>query len=289
MCPYGGKLLDGLTPGIGPATLVCHCLLLETPHGLTLIDTGLGTLDLVHPEKRLSTFFRLLNRPEKNVELSAFQQIRHLGFKSEDVQNIVLTNLDFDHAGGISDFPHAKVHVFKNEYQQALHKKGFINSRRYRPAQWHRHEHWKKYEASGEKWFGFDAVRDLDGVDSDILMIPLVGHSWGHCGIAVKTGRDWLLLAGDAYFNAEEMDLVNPHCPAGAEAYQTMMEVDRKARLFNQKRLRDLIRSSGERVKVCCSHDPAELAALQYTGTSTSDVMRFRARPRSRPELNPGL
>lgn len=289
MCPFGGHLMDGMTPGIGPASLVCHCLLLETPQGLTLVDTGFGTIDLLHPEKRLSGFFRVLNRPEKNVELAAVQQIRALGFKPEDVRNIVLTHLDFDHAGGISDFPHAQVHVFRNEYQHGLEKKGFINTRRYSHPQWQNHESWMKYDTQGDKWFGFDAVREMKGLGSDILMVPLVGHTWGHCGVAVNTGKNWLFLAGDAYFNANEMDLVNPHCPAGASAYQTMMEVDRNARLGNQKRLRELIRVAGEKVKVCCSHDPAELAALQQSGITTSDVVRFRARPHSRPELNPGL
>lgn len=289
MCPFGGHLMDGVTPGIGPATLVCHCLLVEAPDGLTLVDTGFGTLDLLHPEKRLSSFFQMLNRPEKNVELAAILQIQKLGFKPEDVRNIAITHLDFDHAGGISDFPHAKVHIFQTEYQQALEAKGFINSRRYVPEQWKRHEHWLQYQVSGDKWFGFDAVRELKGLHSDILMVPLVGHTWGHCGIAVRSEGEWVFLAGDAYFNAAEMDLVNPECPPGAAAYQTMMEVDRSLRTKNQRRLRELIRTAGAQVKVCCSHDPAELAALQREGISTSDVMRARHRPISRPETNPGL
>ena len=31
-------------------------------------------------------------------------------------------------------------------------------------------------------------------------MIPLPGHTLGHCGIAVRTKDRWLLHAGDAYF-----------------------------------------------------------------------------------------
>lgn len=30
-----------------------------------------------------------------------------------------MTHLDFDHAGGISDFPHATVHVLATEYNAA--------------------------------------------------------------------------------------------------------------------------------------------------------------------------
>src|SRR5207245_5655496 len=36
--------------------------------------------------------------------------------------------------------------------------------------------------------------------EPDILMIPLPGHTLGHCGIAVRAKDKWLLHAGDAYF-----------------------------------------------------------------------------------------
>ena len=36
MCPYGGYLWDGVTPGLGPATIVCHCLLIEAGSSLVL-------------------------------------------------------------------------------------------------------------------------------------------------------------------------------------------------------------------------------------------------------------
>jgi hypothetical protein len=40
--------------------------------------------------------------------------------------------------------------------------------------------------------------------------------------------------------------------------YQTLMEKDRKLRLGNQERLRDLRRRHGAKVQVMCSHDPIE-------------------------------
>jgi len=42
-------------------------------------------------------------------------------------------------------------------------------------------------------------VRALPGARDDVLLIPLPGHSRGHCGVAVKTGEGWLLHCGDAY------------------------------------------------------------------------------------------
>lgn len=263
MCPYGGRLMDGVTPGLGASHLVCHCLLIESKNELILVDTGFGSQDILHPRKRLSPFFRFVDRPQLDFEQTAIHQIQKLGFHAADVRHIVLTHLDFDHAGGISDFPHAQVHVFEKEYQSALSKKGFIHSKRYRKDQWTNHEAWTRYHAGGEQWFGFDAVRDLKGLPPEILMVPLVGHTWGHCGVAVWAEQNWMLLAGDAYFNGQEMSLDNPYSPIGAAAYQALMEVDRKSRLENQHRLRDLIRAHSDEVLVSCSHDPAELEMFQ--------------------------
>jgi glyoxylase-like metal-dependent hydrolase (beta-lactamase superfamily II) len=70
----------------------------------------------------------------------------------------------------------------------------------YRPKQWDEVQHWKYYAPGGEPWFGFEAVRDLEGLPPEILLIPLAGHTRGHAGIAIKTADGWLLHAGDAYF-----------------------------------------------------------------------------------------
>ena len=129
---------------------------------------------------------------------------------------------------------------------------------------------WRPYEAGGERWFGFASVRDLDGLPPEILLVPLVGHTWGHCGVAVRTRTGWLLHAGDAYFHQAEMDPTNPSCPPGLRAYQRMMEVDREARLANQARLRELVRARGSELVVFSGHDAAELAALRREPTGTA-------------------
>lgn len=55
--------MDGMTPGIGPAKLVCHTLLIESEQGLVLIDTGMGLRDVQNPKERISGFFRKVLRP----------------------------------------------------------------------------------------------------------------------------------------------------------------------------------------------------------------------------------
>ncbi|HYH23275.1 MAG TPA: MBL fold metallo-hydrolase [Azospirillum sp.] len=259
MCPVGGRLFDGYSHGL-TAHLVCHCLLIETARGLVLVDTGFGLRDVHRPRPRLSPFFLALNNIQLREEDTARRAVERLGFKAEDVRHIVVTHLDFDHAGGIEDFPNATVHLYARELQAARDERtGFIARNRYRPRQWDEGVRWHTYEPGGEPWFGFAAVRDLEGLPPEILLVPLVGHTRGHCGVAVQDAGGWLLLAGDAYFFHGEMDPARPHCPPGLRAYQRMMEVDRAARLANQDRLRDLVRQHAGAVRVVCSHDKVEL------------------------------
>ncbi len=255
-CPYGGHLFDGQTAGLGPSRLTCHCLLIETDAGLVLVDTGFGTRD-VRERTRVSGFFRTVNNIRFDENDTAVARVRALGFRPEDVRHIVLTHLDFDHAGGLDDFPWATVHLLADEVRGAR-AKGPRAERRFRPVQWAGSGPWREYAVQGERWFGFETVRSLDGLPPEILMVPLPGHTLGHSGVAVAVEGGWKLLAGDAYFN--HVELVDPRrCPPAARVYQSLMEVDRAKRFENQWRLRELVRENGPAVDVFCSHDPYDL------------------------------
>jgi len=263
MCPLGGALFDGFSKGL-TAQLVCHCLLLETDqHGLVLVDTGFGSCDVLRPSERLSPFFRVLNNIQLASRYTALEQVRQLGVAAEDVRHIVLTHLDFDHAGGLSDFPDAQVHVLQREIDAARATRSFLGHNRYRHQQWDDVRHWQFYEPGGDLWFGFQAVRELRGLPPEIQLIPLTGHTHGHAGVAVRTDSGWLLHAGDAYFYREEVGHTDRHCTPGLRFYQRMMEVDRSARLANQHRLWTLSLEHRDEVTLFCSHDAQELARMQ--------------------------
>ena len=261
MCPVGGALWDGASRGL-TAHLTCHCVLAETEAGLVLVDTGFGIDDMERPLPRLSALFLQTNRIQLDPALTARRQIEGLGFQARDVRHIVLTHLDFDHAGGLEDFPEAVVHVMGPELDAAERREGFIGRRRYRPQQWDGVRHWQRYDHHGERWFGFEAVRDLRGLPPEILLVPLYGHSEGHAGVAIQTGEGWLLNAGDAYFYRHEVDRPTRYCPPAARGYQNLMAVDRDARDHNQDRLRRLAQERRD-VRIFCSHDPIEFEALR--------------------------
>ena len=254
--------MDGRSKG-PLAHLVCHCLLVETNQGLVLIDTGYGLKDVRDPFPRLSRPFAALLNIRLREHETAIRQIEALGFRADDVRHVVLTHLDFDHAGGIEDFPNAKVHLTKAEFASYRQdRRGFVMKNRYRPMQVDQVSAWRTYEAGGDGWFGFDAVRSLDGLPPEILLVPLRGHTWGHAGVAIDTGPGgWLLHAGDAYFFRAEVRQPDRHCTPGLRLYQNMMEVDRQARLSNQQRLRELSVAHAGTVKMICAHDVVEYEA----------------------------
>jgi glyoxylase-like metal-dependent hydrolase (beta-lactamase superfamily II) len=263
-CPLGGKLMDGRTPSIvRRGELACHSLLVETAHGLVLVDTGLGLRDVREPRSRLSAFFLALVAPDFREELTAIRQIEKLGYDPRDVRHVVLTHLDFDHAGGLDDFPYATVHMLAEERDYAVRQRTWLDRQRFRPQQWSTRANWRVYRVQrGESWFGFDRVRALDGVPPEIVMVPLIGHTHGHAGIAVQRGDTWLLNAGDAYFYHDELDPDHPHCTPGLRFYQWIMEKNRSARLHNQMRLRELRRARAAEVTIFCGHDIEEFERL---------------------------
>jgi glyoxylase-like metal-dependent hydrolase (beta-lactamase superfamily II) len=266
-CPLGGALFDGKSKGL-TGHLVCHCLLIETNEGLVLVDTGYGLKDVDHPhrspEPRITRTMRSLLNIKLREEETAVRQIERLGFSPADVRHILLTHLDFDHAGGLEDFPNAAVHLMDAEFSAAAGpRRGFVPRNRYRPSQYNEVREWRRYSGQGEPWFGFPAVRGLEGLPSEILMVPLPGHTWGHAGIAVQTDGGWLLHAGDAYFYRGEMRRPDRKCTPGLRAYQTMMEVDRAQRHANQERLRRLSVERAGEVRIVCAHDAVELERCQ--------------------------
>ena len=52
------------------------------------------------------------------------------------------------------------------------------------------------YDYTGESWMGFDAIRLP--FKPEMWLVPLFGHTRGHCGIAIQTESGWLFHAGDA-------------------------------------------------------------------------------------------
>ena len=231
-------------------TVVCHCLLLEDQTGLALVDTGIGLLDVQNPVERLGQELIDMAGFQFNEHDTAVRRIEQMGFSPNDVRHIVMTHCDPDHAGRLAGFPNAEVHVAEEELSHAL-----SGHWRYIPRQLEHKPRWTTYDSSKRKWFGLEARPVSLGFSSEVLLIPLFGHTLGHCGVAVQQGEGWLLHVGDAYFLRAE--LADESHPVSALAAQRA-DNDQWRRL-SLNELRRLWSEHGDEIQITGYHDIKEL------------------------------
>jgi glyoxylase-like metal-dependent hydrolase (beta-lactamase superfamily II) len=263
MCPYPERLVHGRGSMLRRGRMVAHCLLLETDSsGLVLVDAGIGLEDIAAPGARLGRgFVAMTGLVEPRAEMSAIEQVKALGFLPRDVRHVLVTHLDLDHAGGLADFPWAKVHVHVDERDAAVERPTLRERSRYRPVHFAHHPDWATYAQTGEPWKGFAAVRSLPGLPPEFLAIPLPGHTRGHACIAVDTGSRWLLHAGDAYFSRGALD--GRGTPLGLAFFEQGVAIDRERVRENHARLGELARAHAADVRVFSAHDCDEFDALR--------------------------
>jgi len=249
------------TMNMPTAPMVCHVLLIETDTGLVLVDSGYGTDDCDDPTRIGPT--RHMLRPSLRAAETAVHQIEHLGYSRDDVRHIVITHLDLDHAGGLSDFPNAQVHVTSAEALGAIRSPSRREKIRYRSAQWAHGPDIVEHDPRGEKWRGFAAAKELTDVSPGVALVSLPGHTRGHACVAVDAGDRWVLHAGDAFYHHGTLD--GTPVPRSLAAMESLFAFDRKAVLDNHARLTELYRRQDPDLLIVCAHDPTLLEQAQAT------------------------
>ena len=155
--------------------------LIQTDDGKNvLVDTGLSPDHIADPECRIP-------KPDVVVEMRPEDDIRHqlalIGVEPEDVDTVVITHFDFDHAGGNRFFPDAQFVVQREQYEYAKATPGRCFA-----------QDWDLPELD---------YRLLDGDHELLLGVELVvtpGHAPGHQSVIVRglenTGT--VILTSDA-------------------------------------------------------------------------------------------
>ena len=262
LCPRGGRLFGGAGGLLSAAPMCCHCLLIEGDDRLILVDTGLGVEDVNEP-RRLGIPFNTIARPRLEVAETALRR----AWISATVQATCATScrahLDLDHAGGLSDFPGAAVHVFAAELRAASHRSSLNERNRYRAVQIAAVRKWAAVEEEGESWFGFSAVRAIPGTRDQVLLVPLPGHTRGHCGVAIRRENDWRSIAATPISIAPRSSRTASLRRRACAGSKSLMDVDSAERRANQARLRELARLAAGEVKLIGSHDLVEFAAMR--------------------------
>jgi glyoxylase-like metal-dependent hydrolase (beta-lactamase superfamily II) len=224
---------------------------------LVLVDSGVSAHDMAHPLRGLGLGMAWGGGARHGT--TALEHVRRLGYSAGDVTDILMTHLDKDHAGGLADFPQARVHVHADELRAGTERASFVDRQRYNPRHFAHSLQWEPYPNDNHiEWFGLEATVPADFTGS-ILVVYLSGHSAGHCGIAVRTGEGkWLLHCGDAVYHPAWLSGGRP--PLVIQTVETVLEHDGAARHSSREKLQALM--SNPDVTVFCSHDRAMFEAL---------------------------
>jgi glyoxylase-like metal-dependent hydrolase (beta-lactamase superfamily II) len=238
-----------------PGGLVCHVLLVESPGGLVLVDTGFGLKYADDPAGRFGPA-RFLNRPVVDAAEAAITQVKRLGFDPHDVRHVVLTHFDGDHTGGLADFPRARVHLTAAENYASLHPKGALERGRYLPAiRDHGPNLVEHTPAESEAWRGFAGAKELTDIAPGIVLINLPGHTRGHAAVAVDAGDRWVLHVGDSFYHRAQIGGPGK-TPIALRAMERIVAQDWKKVRANHRRLAELSRAADPDLLLVNAHDP---------------------------------
>jgi glyoxylase-like metal-dependent hydrolase (beta-lactamase superfamily II) len=252
---------------------IIYCLLLETDHGLVFVDTGIGRQDYEKPSRIMLLFQDWVGLRGDMKETAAFQ-LEELGYRVSDVTDVVLTHLHLDHDGGLPDFPSADVHIYHEEYAAGMDRRGLM-ARAYDPTHWQHGPRWIVHEQECTDWYGLPSLKIWEGRKPEIRLIPLHGHTRGHCGVAIRTDHGWLLQCGDA---------ASPYHPASD--IHGLKNSQHKAswlpRWFVHRflgghapKLKALLRDHGDEIEAVSAHDIYSFKLYTQSGNE-SDLPRLR-------------
>lgn len=233
---------------------VCgHCLLLKENDQLILVDTGIGLLDTQNSTERIGQ--QLIDMVGYNFDESqtAFRQIENLGLDPGKVTDCIISHLDNDHIGGLADFPQATVHVGIEEYENFQ-----SGNHRYLKTPLFHNPVIKTYEPTGLDWFGFEARKLPINIETEILLIPLFGHTLGHCGVAIEMDNHWLFYIADAYYL--KLELVDSNHPVNELA--KIRADDNALRVSTLEKIRKLIKAQSS-IEIFGYHDIEEFKTYE--------------------------
>ncbi len=227
-------------------TQALNCLLVETPSGRVLVETGVG--------ERMEERRRVQRGVQGHPIVPA---LRDAGFDPGTVDVVAVSHLHFDHAGGLlladgsRAFPRARFVAQRGEWEFALGSNPRLQA---------------SYEQEElrliEGWGLEDAVDGSTEVLPGVEVVRTGGHSGGHQAIVVRGPTGSVGFFGDLCMRPWS---ANPRwVPSFDDFPLTSVEV--KASLFR--------RAAEERWTVVLSHEPR-----RPVGRLAADRDRFRFEP----------
>jgi glyoxylase-like metal-dependent hydrolase (beta-lactamase superfamily II) len=194
-----------------------NCLLVETPSGRVLVETGIG--------ERLDDKTREMRGYEGPWIVAALEKA---GFLPETVDIVAMSHLHFDHAGGLlradgeRAFPHATIVAQRAEWEVALGENPRLVASYVQPEL-------RLVQSWGQQGWA-DGERELM---PGVSVVPTGGHSTGHQAIVVRgqgSGARTVAFFGDLLMRPWA---ANPRWVTSYDDFP-LDSVVRKAELFAQ-------------------------------------------------------
>ena len=166
-----------------------QCYVVEHPDGHVAIDTGLSS-NVPAPKGLLRRFVPI---PHAQPGDEVGPQMRAVGLDPNEVRFVILTHLDWDHAGGVGHFPNAKILVHRPELTFASTSSGKM---RYQTKRWPSGFSPIPFDLDPDPYVSFPESKKVTDA-GDVVVVPTRGHSAGHVSVVVRTGDAALFFAGD--------------------------------------------------------------------------------------------
>jgi len=205
-----------------------NCLLIETPAGRVLVETGIG--------ERFDQKVQRIRQVEGEPILPS---LRRAGFDPATIDVVALSHLHFDHAGGLLDaggrraFPRATIVAQRAEWEVALGDNPRLVASYDQPELRLAREWGEQGWADGER-----------EVMPGVTVVPTGGHSTGHQAVIVRARGATLAFFGDLCMRPWS---ANPRWVTAFDDFP-LDSVEVKAALF--------ARAADERWLVALSHEP---------------------------------
>lgn len=209
--PFGGdhcniiKASGITTPKKDWIWLPVSTYLIEHPKGRILVDTGWhremspeGVYDRKAQINSLGSWqLYMVNQGRIARGQAIDEQLSKMGMKPSDIDYVLLTHLDCDHANGLTQLKGAK-HILVARDEMGNIRKGLTERIRYQK-RW-----WEGMDLELFDWNGTEGPvgrsYDLFG-DGSVVMVNIPGHCAGLCAVKIKNeaGKFVLLFSDGGY------------------------------------------------------------------------------------------
>jgi glyoxylase-like metal-dependent hydrolase (beta-lactamase superfamily II) len=174
-----------------PHAMDYYIWVLRQGERVIVVDTGYDTAEA-----------RARNRP---IRMEPGEALAPLGIKPEDVNEVIVTHLHYDHAGGLHLFPNATLHLQAAEMAFATGPCMCHDTLRMPFTADHICESIKRLYAGKVRFY------DGDGEIAEGVTVHCIGgHSRGLQAVRVLTSAGWMVLASDAAHYYENFMLQKP-------------------------------------------------------------------------------